>query len=280
MDLIERYARRDVRSVVGLMSGTSADGIDAALVRIMGSGDDIRASLVGFRKAPYEPKVRRAVLALFSPDTPVVDVCRMNFVIGRLFGEAALAVIEGCGVRVADVDLVASHGQTVCHLPPGGPYDNSSGGATLQIGEPAIVAEMTGLTVVADFRPQDIAAGGQGAPLVSYADYALLRHPERTRAVQNIGGIANVTLLPAGGGIDDVIAFDTGPGNMIIDALVSAVSHGERTFDKDGELSGLGCSVLAVAQSRLLGKGGNPEYFLLLQPAADLPPLAASAPLV
>jgi len=240
MDLIERYARRDVRTVVGLMSGTSADGIDAALVRIAGSGDDIRASLVGFRKAPYEPKVRRAVLALFSPDTPVVDVCRMNFVIGRLFGEAALAVIEGCGVRVADVDLVASHGQTVCHLPPGGPYDNASGGSTLQIGEPAIIAEMTGLTVVADFRPQDIAAGGQGAPLVPYADYALFRHPERTRAVQNIGGIANVTLLPAGGGIDDVIAFDTGPGNMIIDALVSAVSHGEKTFDKDGELSGLG----------------------------------------
>jgi len=240
MDLIERYACKDVRTVVGLMSGTSADGIDAALVRISGTGDGVRASLVRFRKVAYEARVRRAVLALFSPEAPVVDVCRMNFVVGRLFAEAALGVMEACGVPAADVDLVASHGQTVCHLPPGGPYDDGSGGSTLQIGEPAVIAELTGVTVVADFRPQDVAVGGQGAPLVPYADYALFRHREKTRAVQNIGGIANVTLLPAGGGIDDVVAFDTGPGNMIIDALVSALSRGERTYDKDGELSGLG----------------------------------------
>jgi anhydro-N-acetylmuramic acid kinase len=160
----------------------------------------------------------------------------MNFEIGRLFAAAALDLTRRCGLRREQVDLIASHGQTVCHLPPG----ERSPGATLQIGEPAVIADVTGIPVVADFRPQDVAAGGQGAPLVAYADYALFRHPEKTRAIQNIGGIANVTLIPAGGGIDEVIAFDTGPGNMIIDALVTAITRGEKAFDEHGALSGLG----------------------------------------
>ncbi len=238
--MIADYAGKETRTVVGLMSGTSADGIDAALTRISGSGDSIRASLVAFRDFPYEGSVRRAIFALFSPEAPVVDVCRMNFALGRLFAQAALELIGGRELRPAEVDLIASHGQTICHLPPGGPYEAAVGGSTLQIGEPAVIAELTGVTVAADFRPRDIAAGGQGAPLVPYADFALFRHPEKTRAVQNIGGIANVTVLPAGGGLDDVVAFDTGPGNMIIDALVTAFSQGEMRFDRDGELGALG----------------------------------------
>ena len=238
--LTARYAAKDERTVIGLMSGTSADGIDAALARISGSGEQIKASLVAYRHVPYERQVRRAVLSLFTVDAPLIDVCRMNFVIGRLFAEAALDLMHRGGLQPADVDLIASHGQTVCHLPAGGPHDDGTGGSTLQIGEPAVIADLTGVVVVADFRPQDIAAGGQGAPLVPYADYVLFRHPERSRAVQNIGGIANVTLLPAGGGLDDVIAFDTGPGNMIIDALVTVLSRGEKTFDEDGALSALG----------------------------------------
>jgi anhydro-N-acetylmuramic acid kinase len=222
------------------MSGTSADGIDVALTRVSGCGQDVKASLVAFETVPYEPKVRRALLTLFSPDAPVADLCRMNFIIGRLFAEAALDLMQRCGISPKETDLIASHGQTVCHLPAGAPDADPSGGSTLQIGEPAVIAELTGVTVVADFRPQDIAAGGQGAPLVPYADFALFRHPDRTRAVQNIGGIANVTLLPAGGRLEDVIAFDTGPGNVLLDALVTVITGGERSFDEDGAFSGVG----------------------------------------
>ena len=239
-DLVSRYAAKESRAVIGLMSGTSADGIDACLARISGSGETISASYVAFRKTPYPSSVRQRILALFSPDAPAIEVCRMNFAIGRLFGEAALDLMYHCGMKPGAVDLVASHGQTICHLPPGGPFDNLSGGSTLQIGEPAVIAEMTGVPVVADFRPRDMAAGGQGAPLVPYADYALFRSATKTRAIQNIGGIANVTLLPAGGGIDDIIAFDTGPGNMIVDALITIFTGGEKTFDEDGALSALG----------------------------------------
>ncbi len=240
MDFLGRYASKQQRTVVGLMSGTSADGIDAALARVSGSGQDLEASLVAFRTTPYEAAVRKEILSLLEPGSLAVDVCRMNFEIGRLFAEAALDLAHRCGLRPENVDLIASHGQTVCHLPPTGPLDDLSSGATLQIGEPAVIADLTGVPVVADFRPQDMAAGGQGAPLVAYADYALFRHPEKTRAVQNIGGIANVTLIPAGGSTEEVVAFDTGPGNMVIDALVTAMTRGKKTFDEDGALSALG----------------------------------------
>jgi len=240
MDLLRRYAEKETRTVIGLMSGTSADGIDAALSSISGSGEEVKARMVAFRKTPYPRAVKERIHALFSPSAPLEGVCRMNFALGRMFGQAALDLIYHCSLLPADVDLIASHGQTVCHLPNAGGGDDLPGGATLQIGEPAVIAEMTGITVVADFRPQDMAAGGQGAPLVPYADYALFRHPTKTRAIQNIGGIANVTVLPAGGGIDDIIAFDTGPGNMILDALVTALTRGEKTYDHDGELSALG----------------------------------------
>ena len=239
-DLIAEYAAKETRAVIGLMSGTSADGIDVALARVSGSGDDIYAGLVSFAAFPYTEPERRAILGLFAPDAPLVDVCRMNFSLGRIFAEAVLKFARNRDMKMHEVDLIASHGQTICHLPPGNAYAGADGGSTLQIGEPSVIAELTGVTVVADFRARDVAAGGQGAPLVPYADYALFRSPEKTRAIQNIGGIANVTLLPAGGAIDDVIAFDTGPGNMIIDALISAFSHGEVCYDRDGELSALG----------------------------------------
>jgi anhydro-N-acetylmuramic acid kinase len=255
MDLLARYAQKEARTVVGLMSGTSADGIDAALTRISGSGDGLRADLLAFHGVPYEPEMRETILALFAPDALAAEVCRMNFVLGRLFAEAVLDLLDRCALRPADVDLIASHGQTVCHMPPDGSGGDTATGATLQIGEAAVIAEMTGVTVVADFRPRDMAAGGQGAPLVPYADYALFRHPSRTRAVQNIGGIGNVTFLPAGGGLGEVIAFDTGPGNMIIDGIVTTLTGGEKTFDEDGTLSGQG-----RVDNRLLGWLMEHEY--------------------
>ena len=224
MDALARYAALPERLVIGLMSGTSADGIDAALCRLSKGLGPGRVSLIAFRCYPFPPEIRARLLALFDPAAPVAEVCRMSIVLGRLFGEAACELMRE--TQATSVDLVASHGQTICHLP--------GDAATLQIGEPAVIAELTGTMVVADFRPADMAAGGQGAPLVPYADYLLFQEATKTRAIQNLGGIGNVTVLPAGGGIDDLIAFDTGPGNMVIDALVTVLSGGELSYDRDG----------------------------------------------
>src|SRR4028118_1926410 len=202
------YTHEKSHLVIGLMSGTSLDGIDAACVEITSSGESIKVQLRGFICVPFEDAVRERILHLCD-DGPVAEVARLNFQLGELFAEAALRVLESCDLQPEDVDLIGSHGQTICHLP--------GEGVTLQIGEPSIIAERTGITTVADFRPRDMAAGGQGAPLVSLFDYLLLRHAERNRIVQNIGGIANLTWLPAGGSMGDVPAGGTGPGNMILD---------------------------------------------------------------
>jgi anhydro-N-acetylmuramic acid kinase len=252
VDLLARYAGKATRTVVGLMSGTSADGIDAALCRVSGSGESLRAELIGFRCFPYEPGFRGELMALFTPEAPVGGVTRMNVLLGERFAQAALDLMAEHGVASAEVDLIASHGQTICHLP--------AEHATLQIGEPAVLAERTGVLVVADFRPRDMAAGGQGAPLVPYADYALFRSPTKTRAIQNIGGIANVTLLPAGGTVDDIVAFDTGPGNMVLDALVTRLSGGAQTYDRDGAWAARG----AVEEALLAGLMQHP--FLARRP--------------
>jgi len=237
----EQYAAKEQRLLIGLMSGTSADGIDAALVRISGEGATTTADLTLHYHYPYPDRVRQAVFGLFSPDCPVAEICRMNFFLGELFAKSVLALLGHAGVKPAQVDLVASHGQTVCHLPVPFPQpDGSYGTATLQIGEPAVIAARTGITTIADFRPADMARGGQGAPLVPFADWVLFRHPTRTRAVQNIGGIANVTLLPAGAGLDDIVAFDTGPGNMIIDRLIALLTEQQLRYDPDGRVAGSG----------------------------------------
>lgn len=214
--------------MIGLMSGTSVDGIDAALVEI---GSDV--TLRHFATYPFDPEVRRQVFALFRPETSSVDqICRMNVVLGHAFADAALALCQEAGVSPQEVDLIGSHGQTVWHDPDGSPP------STLQIGEAAVIAEKTGAITVADFRVRDMAAGGQGAPLVPYADYRLLLHPTRGRAIQNIGGIGNVTHLPPACAPDDVLAFDTGPGNMIMDALCQEF-YGER-YDRDGRRAAAG----------------------------------------
>lgn len=232
-------ARKDPRLVVGLISGTSADGIDAALVEIAGAGLDARLRLVAGLTVPFAPEDRDELFRMFDPPTATVDrLCRFNFRLGELFADAALAVIAQAGAAGAQVDLIGSAGQTVWHIP-------APGGATLQLGEPAVIAERTGLPVVADFRVADIAAGGHGAPLVPYFDLVVYRHPSRSRAVQNIGGIGNVTYLPAGCGPGAegpraVLAFDTGPGNMLIDETIRALTGGRETFDRDGAMASRG----------------------------------------
>ena len=223
--------------VLGLMSGTSVDGIDAAVVRIEEAGDELTVELLGYRETPHDEALRARIHRLFDPETSRIDeTCELNAQIGEAFAAAGRAAIEEAG---APPDLVASHGQTVWHQ-----IRDGRAVATLQLGEPSVIAERLDVTVVADFRPRDVAAGGQGAPLASYPDALLFADPEKARAVQNLGGIGNVTWLPPTAGVDhaewlgSVLAFDTGPSNVLIDHAVFALS-GAR-YDQDGHQAAAG----------------------------------------
>jgi anhydro-N-acetylmuramic acid kinase len=214
------------------MSGTSADGVSVAIADI----GPKRIRVLAFETFPYAEELRRRIFALFRPETGnVADVCHVNFVLGEVFADAVLRLARKRRIALRSIDLIGSHGQTIHHIPRG-----RSLRSTLQIGEPSVIAERTGITTVADFRPRDIAAGGEGAPLVPYADYVLFADRRRSRAIQNIGGIANVTWLPAGGRIEDVLAFDTGPGNMMIDRVASRASRGRSAYDAGGRLAAKG----------------------------------------
>ncbi len=222
--------------VIGLMSGTSADGVDAALVDIEGKGRATRLRLHAFHTFPFPPGLREAILAASDPRTGTVDLlCRLNVVLGEVFAEAALEVARQAGIAIGAVDLIGSHGQTVQHLPEPVPLAGYPIRATLQLGEPSVIAERTGVMTVADFRPRDMAAGGEGAPLAPYVHHVLFGDAHRTRIVHNIGGISNVTVLPAAAELADVVAFDTGPGNMPIDGAIGRLTANRETFDKDGE---------------------------------------------
>jgi anhydro-N-acetylmuramic acid kinase len=221
--------------VIGLMSGTSADGVDAALVRIEGGAKPTRLHLKAFHASPFPPGLRQAILAASDPRTGTVDLlCRLNVALGEVFAEAALEVARQAGIAIDAVDLIGSHGQTVQHLPEPSPLGGYLIRATLQLGEPSIIAERTGVMTIADFRPRDMAAGGEGAPLAPYVHYLLFGDAHRTRIVHNIGGISNLTVLPAGGGLADVLAFDTGPGNMPIDGAISRLTGDRERFDQGG----------------------------------------------
>ena len=222
--------------MVGLMSGTSADGIDAALVTLhRDRGGAVRfEELVEFRTVDMEPSLRRQVRALCRRAARVEELCRVNFALGRALARAALEVIGKAGFAPEQIDLIGSHGQTVRHLPGEEPP------STLQIGEPAVIASETGIVTIADFRPADVAVGGQGAPLVPLADYLLFGSDTQNRLLLNIGGISNLTLLPAGAGPDQVRAFDTGPGNLLIDAAVRRFTEGRESFDRNGERAARG----------------------------------------
>lgn len=246
------YAALPVRRVVGLMSGTSADGVDVAVCEISGSGRSTRLRLLHALTMPYPGDVRAEVLAVALPPAGTVDrLCRLNYVLGDFFAEAALVGIGAAGLAPGDVHLVASHGQTVHHLPEPEGQGRWAVRSTLQIGEPAVIARRTGSLTVANFRAGDVAAGGQGAPLVPYADWVLLSDANTDRAVQNVGGIANVTWLPAGAGLDQVIAFDTGPGNMLIDGAVRRFTAGRQQCDAGGAWAAAGTPHLGLL-SRLM----------------------------
>ena len=233
---LEDYAAANERLVIGLISGTSADGVDAALVRVIGDKPK-RVETLAFTTLPYPAKIRKAVLEV-SHNGDIETLCWLNFALGELFAEAALKVIEVAGVDRKRVQLIGSHGQTVRHLPPNRKHRTTqslSRIGTLQIASPAVIAMKTGIPVVSDFRAKDMAVGGQGAPLVPLVDWLLLRHSRKTRIALNIGGIANLTVLPARAKASDVLAFDTGPGNMLIDGAVRHFSGGALNYDRNGE---------------------------------------------
>jgi len=236
-DLMHTLARKRRLRVGGLMSGTSADGVSAAIVDLGRRG----VKVVAFGTFPYPDALRRAVFEVSRAESGRVDdVCHLNFVLGEVFASALIRLAKRAGVPLRSIDLVGSHGQTIHHIPRGRPFGRRRVRSTLQIAEPAVIAERTGITTVADFRPRDVAAGGEGAPLVPYADFLLFGGGPVTRAVQNIGGIANVTYLPAGGSLDETIAFDTGPGNMVIDYVVSRATSGRLRYDRDGRSAARG----------------------------------------
>lgn len=215
---------------VGLMSGTSADAIDAALIEVVNP----EAAHPGVRlvHAIYEPlddAVRGTIFQAFSPEAPVMLVGKLNRILGEKFGQAANRVIEESGVNREAVRVIGSHGQSIAHYPEG-PL-----GFTWQIGDPAVIAARTGIDVVSHFRSMDVALGGEGAPLVPYFDWALLKDDREDRVVLNIGGIANVTWIPSGAPKEAILGFDTGPGNMVLDGAASLLSGGELTYDRNGD---------------------------------------------
>lgn len=217
------YANKHERLLVGLMSGTSVDGVDAALVRVSGSGRTTRAELLKSIEHPIPDELRQRVLSLSHGAGNAEEVSRVSVALAELFAEAVEAL--GAGT----VDAIASHGQTISHMP--------GTRATLQIGNSPTLAQRLNCPVVSDFRSADVAVGGQGAPLVPYADWCLLTHPTKARAIQNIGGIGNVTYLPPDAESEQVLGFDTGPGNMLIDRAAQWTSRGRLRCDLDGKLA-------------------------------------------
>ncbi|MEF2246901.1 anhydro-N-acetylmuramic acid kinase [Paenibacillus sp. IITD108] len=239
--MLQRYSNESSKLVVGLMSGTSLDGIDAAIVRIEGSGYDAKAELVHFYSAGYEDSLRQQLKTLCTVEhSNVALVCGMNFYMGNLFADAALAAISDAGLSVQDIDLISTHGQTVWHIPQDDPNSIYLQRSTLQIGDISVIAKKTGIPVVGDFRTADMAVGGQGAPLAPYGDFVLFRHPQQARLLQNIGGIGNCAVIPAAAEPNQVTAFDTGPGNMVIDQVVYQLTNGQKTYDVSGDWAASG----------------------------------------
>lgn len=226
MNKLLNLVNKKKRLVVGLMSGTSLDGIDCAIVEIEGNGLNTRIKPIAYKNKKMDDNLRRRILEASSVEDSSVDlICRLNFDIGEVLADVLIETCDEFHIPLEELDLIGSHGQTVYHIP---------GNSTLQIGEPSVIAERTGTVTVGDFRVRDVAAGGHGAPLVPYSEYLLYRRKDKGIALQNIGGIGNITVLPKACAMDDVFAFDTGPGNMIMDYIVGEITENRMTYDESG----------------------------------------------
>ena len=226
---------------LGLMSGTSMDGVDCAIVDVRPGRSTLRITLLAHRTYPYPPALREQLLSLVRTGT-VETVCRLHVAVGEVFARVAGRTIRQAKLSARDIAVIGSHGQTVWHSPARVPVPGiGSIRSSLQIGDPSVIAERTGIMTVADFRARDLAAGGEGAPLTPYVHYHVFRSRNTSRLIVNLGGIANVTYLPRGGGLEDVVAFDVGPCNLLLDGLMRQATHGQRTIDRNGALASRGC---------------------------------------
>jgi len=238
------------------MSGTSLDGIDVAIIDITGSGFRAKINVLTSHSVPYPRKIREALLAMSNTNAFTGDISRLNFLLGELYAEALEETAERAQIPLDTIKLIGCHGQTIFHEGQGTQYLGKKVASTMQIGESSIISERTGIDVISNFRERDMAAGGKGAPLVPYLDYMLMRHRGRGRVAVNIGGIANLTAIPPNTNTDRVIAFDTGPGNMVIDQLVSRITQGRQTYDRDGAIAATG-----DLDPKLLAKLLRDKYF-------------------
>ncbi|MBP1926627.1 anhydro-N-acetylmuramic acid kinase [Sedimentibacter acidaminivorans] len=233
IDTIKKVVEKPIKLAIGLMSGTSLDGIDACVVEIKGSGKNTEINFMDFITLEYTKSEKERILKLCNINTSTVDeICYMNNYLGNKMGEAALKVCKEANINIKDIDFISSHGQTIYHMP--------NLHSTLQIGELANIASVTGCLTVGDFRPSDMAYGGQGAPLVPYIDYLLFSSEKKGRVLLNLGGIGNITVLKSGGEEEDVYAFDTGPANVLIDEVARIITDGKMTFDADGKMASMG----------------------------------------
>ena len=224
--------------VLGMMSGTSADGIDSALVKISGAPPNLKIKLLGHVKQNFPPAIRKEILRVAgqNPLTPA-EFSQLHARLGHIYADAALTACKKLKISPSKIDLIGNHGQTIFHQGVPTNFLGAKTASTLQIGDGSVIANLTGITTVSDFRPADVALGGQGAPLVPFADYALYRYKKLGRISLNIGGIANITVIPANANPSEVFAFDTGPGNMLIDALVQHFTRSRQRFDKQARLA-------------------------------------------
>lgn len=265
----EQYRTKREHVVIGLMSGTSLDGTDAALVRIRTdiSGAFQQIELVDFICVPYSNTLRERLIRLCSPETARIDdLTTAHFGVSEWYAHSVSELVRSAGISIADVDVISMHGQTVWHAPEEaafpGPADTILNvKSTLQIGECAVVRERTGLPVIGNLRARDMAAGGEGAPLTPYADALMFRSPAEGRLVQNIGGIGNVTVLPPLSSTEKVSAFDTGPGNMVMDAIVRQATEGRQHYDPDGSIAARGNVNAALLEQCL-----DDEFFRKIPP--------------
>ena len=246
---VRDYLTRPVHLVVGLMTGTSADAVDAALVRFTGPGLQTAHTLVRYRESPLEEALRREILDVAGAGTLAPErLMRLDAALGERYAAAVLELLADASVDPRAVSAIGCHGQTVRHLPR---TTDGSGGLTLQLGSAAILAERTGITVVSGFRPRDIAAGGEGAPLVPLVDWWLCRSADESRVLLNLGGIANLTFLPRGGAFAELMAFDTGPCNAVLDALAWRFSGGAERRDEGGARASRGHASPALLEALL-----------------------------
>lgn len=250
--MLAKIREKTEKIIIGINSGTSADGIDAAIIKIRKSGLETEFDVIGYETYPYSPSLSQRLNRDMGQNAAgAAELCLMSSYLGELFAYSAKSIARKFSVPFEEVDLIGMHGQTIYHHPEPIAFPGYKISGTMQIGNPAIVAERTGKIVVSDFRSRDMAVGGQGAPLVAYLDFVLFSHRARGRVLINIGGVANVTGIPASSPLNGIIAFDTGPGNALIDAAVFHFSEGKKSFDENGVIAKQG-TVIPELLTKLL----------------------------